>query len=337
MKQRSKRKRSPHTHRTRGISAALALILIFGSLWYLPTVALGYTGEGNTSKMSLDLLEHLEASNNPDDTFVVSVWLNSISVAAIDAEMQETYGVSLQSFENEEIYYNQTLPAFEEELSHIFGGTSITQPMSTAFDSEISLYTINSMSEEMLLQNLREETVAFQHVSEKVLQKGVESDKSLLDLYTISQTNLFKEQRNNVVKNLIAEQNDVFFGKLEGLNYTVMYESRYVAFLIMSASEEAIRYMSTLDEVFEMYLCRHFDDEVPEENVDPPEDAIYERVVSKTGAGDIVLMHTGTQNTAKILPKIIPELSKEHELCKGSDRIYKENYMIDATGKQKQN
>ena len=70
---------------------------------------------------------------------------------------------------------------------------------------------------------------------------------------------------------------------------------------------------------------------------DATADDIYDRVISKTENGSIVLMHTGTQNTAKILPKIISELSKEHELCKVSDMIYKENYIIDATGKQKQN
>ena len=70
---------------------------------------------------------------------------------------------------------------------------------------------------------------------------------------------------------------------------------------------------------------------------DATEDAIYERVVPKVGTGDIVLMHTGTKNTAKILPKIISELSKDYELCTVSDMIYRENYVIDATGKQKEN
>ena len=48
-------------------------------------------------------------------------------------------------------------------------------------------------------------------------------------------------------------------------------------------------------------------------------------------------MHTGTQNTAKVLPKVISKLSEDYELCKVSDIIYKENYVIDATGKQKEN
>lgn len=64
---------------------------------------------------------------------------------------------------------------------------------------------------------------------------------------------------------------------------------------------------------------------------------IYERVMKNVGAGDIVLMHSGTQNTAKILPKIISELSSKYELCTVSELIYKENYIIDATGKQKKN
>lgn len=66
-------------------------------------------------------------------------------------------------------------------------------------------------------------------------------------------------------------------------------------------------------------------------------DEIYQRVISKTKAGDIILMHTGTKNTAKILPKIISELSQKYTLCKVSDIIYKENYIIDGTGKQIKN
>lgn len=66
-------------------------------------------------------------------------------------------------------------------------------------------------------------------------------------------------------------------------------------------------------------------------------DDIYNRVLPIIKSGDIVLMHTGTENTAKILPKLISEISKEYSLCKVSDIIYKDDYTIDATGKQKTN
>ncbi len=61
---------------------------------------------------------------------------------------------------------------------------------------------------------------------------------------------------------------------------------------------------------------------------------IYNRVVSKTKNGSIILMHSGTANTAKILPKILSELTKQYEPCTVSELIYKENYIIDGTGKQ---
>ena len=70
---------------------------------------------------------------------------------------------------------------------------------------------------------------------------------------------------------------------------------------------------------------------------DATENDIYKRVIEKSVAGDIILMHSGTKNTAKILPKIIADLSKNYKLCTVSDLIYKENYIIDATGKQKKN
>ena len=70
---------------------------------------------------------------------------------------------------------------------------------------------------------------------------------------------------------------------------------------------------------------------------DATESDIYNRVVEKTENGSVILMHSGTKNTAKILPKIVADLSKDYELCRVSDMIYKDNYIIDATGKQKKN
>lgn len=68
---------------------------------------------------------------------------------------------------------------------------------------------------------------------------------------------------------------------------------------------------------------------------DATQNEIYQRVISKVSKGDIILMHSGTKNTAKILPKLIHDLSLEYELCKVSDFIYKDNYIIDAQGRQK--
>lgn len=67
---------------------------------------------------------------------------------------------------------------------------------------------------------------------------------------------------------------------------------------------------------------------------DASENDIFKRVVDKTKSGDIILMHTGTKNTAKVLPKILSELSKSYCPTTVSDLIYKENYIIDSTGKQ---
>ena len=64
---------------------------------------------------------------------------------------------------------------------------------------------------------------------------------------------------------------------------------------------------------------------------------IFNRATKKTQSGDIILMHTGTKNTAKILPKILDELTHRFDLCPVSELIYKENYIIDATGKQIKN
>lgn len=63
-------------------------------------------------------------------------------------------------------------------------------------------------------------------------------------------------------------------------------------------------------------------------------ESIYERVVSNISAGDIILMHNGTQHTVSALPVILEELSKEYEFSKLLDMVYFEDYIIDHTGRQ---
>ena len=62
---------------------------------------------------------------------------------------------------------------------------------------------------------------------------------------------------------------------------------------------------------------------------------IYKRITEKTKSGDILLFHNGTKHTAEILPKILEKLSKDYNFTLVSDMLIKDNYIIDATGRQK--
>lgn len=63
-------------------------------------------------------------------------------------------------------------------------------------------------------------------------------------------------------------------------------------------------------------------------------DSISERVLSKTGDGDIILLHNGTEFTAKALPGILEQLKTKHTLVNVSELIYRKNYTIDSAGRQ---
>ena len=67
---------------------------------------------------------------------------------------------------------------------------------------------------------------------------------------------------------------------------------------------------------------------------DATEDSIYNRVIDKTGAGDIILLHNGTEHTADVLPEILYTLSKDYELVKVSSLIYLDGFFIDGNGCQ---
>ena len=67
---------------------------------------------------------------------------------------------------------------------------------------------------------------------------------------------------------------------------------------------------------------------------DATEESIYDRVINKTGAGDIILLHNGTEHTAAVLPKILETLSENYELVKVSSLIYLDGFFIDGNGCQ---
>lgn len=65
---------------------------------------------------------------------------------------------------------------------------------------------------------------------------------------------------------------------------------------------------------------------------------MWNRIKDKIGAGDIILMHNGTEHTADSLDMILKNIkAKNLEIVKISDLIYKDNYTIDVNGVQNSN
>lgn len=62
---------------------------------------------------------------------------------------------------------------------------------------------------------------------------------------------------------------------------------------------------------------------------------IFKRSTQKTKAGDIILLHNGTEHTAEILPDILNTLGNDYEFVTVSELIYEDNYIIDNAGCQK--
>lgn len=64
-------------------------------------------------------------------------------------------------------------------------------------------------------------------------------------------------------------------------------------------------------------------------------ESIFKRATEKTVAGDIILMHTGTENTAVALPRILDSLSGNYEFSVVSELLYEENFYVGNDGKMK--
>lgn len=68
---------------------------------------------------------------------------------------------------------------------------------------------------------------------------------------------------------------------------------------------------------------------------DPDPYTIYNRILSKTQSGSILLFHNDLENTTEALPQILTELlQKGFEFVAVEDMIYTEDYYIDNTGRQ---
>lgn len=61
---------------------------------------------------------------------------------------------------------------------------------------------------------------------------------------------------------------------------------------------------------------------------------ITERVTAELEAGDIILLHNGTEFTKEALPMILESVKDTYEFVTVSDLIYKDDYRIDYAGKQ---
>ena len=60
------------------------------------------------------------------------------------------------------------------------------------------------------------------------------------------------------------------------------------------------------------------------------------RILPKLKTGDIILFHTGTDNTAAYLPQILDKIKEQgYSFSTVGDMILKENYIIDSSGRQK--
>lgn len=64
-------------------------------------------------------------------------------------------------------------------------------------------------------------------------------------------------------------------------------------------------------------------------------DEIVTRVTNRISPGSIILFHNGAKNTPKALPQILEKLSNAgYKFVRASELIFKENYIIDHSGKQ---
>lgn len=67
----------------------------------------------------------------------------------------------------------------------------------------------------------------------------------------------------------------------------------------------------------------------------PSPEKMNERILKKLKTGSIMLFHVGAKNTPDALPAIIENIKKQgYEFVLVSELIYKDNYVIDSTGRQ---
>ena len=82
-----------------------------------------------------------------------------------------------------------------------------------------------------------------------------------------------------------------------------------------------------------MYTLQWDVDSLDWKNLSPEE--ICDRVVKRVKPGSVLLFHNGAKNTPAALPQILEKLQADgYRFVKATELIYKENYVIDHSGKQ---
>ncbi len=82
-----------------------------------------------------------------------------------------------------------------------------------------------------------------------------------------------------------------------------------------------------------MYTLQWDVDSLDWKNLSPEE--ITDRVTKRVKPGSVMLFHNGAKNTPEALPQVIEKLQADgYRFVKASELIYKENFIIDHSGKQ---
>lgn len=116
---------------------------------------------------------------------------------------------------------------------------------------------------------------------------------------------------DRVIENIIGKKTELVRAPSGGYNNTVIQTCEKNGYKYIQWSVDAIDYGGAAEE------------------------EIYRRACSDLKSGDIILLHNGTENTAKVLPRILKKIKNTYTPVKVSELIYEDDYIIDHTGCQK--
>lgn len=116
------------------------------------------------------------------------------------------------------------------------------------------------------------------------------------------------EKCDQIISGITGEQPKYFRAPSGGYNNTVVQTAEKTGRVYIQWSVDALDY--------------------PE---DATPDSIYRRATEKINSGDIILMHNGTKYTAKVLPRILENLTRRFELSSLSELLY-DDYVLDSAG-----
>lgn len=203
-------------------------------------------------KFDANLQQRLTASA-AEEELMVYVWTGAASPGEIDAELRATFGISLDAYENEEVYESATLPALLEEAAAKLREPQVQTAGAALFRAGRVAQTAGSGATDTAedvsyAQALKAAVPVLGRLTDKTLIRCAEQGMDFAEVYALAKQKEFIACRRASVKTILHTTYGKVLSALEG-DFSVLSCFDYVSCMLLRAGRETVYRLGELPQV----------------------------------------------------------------------------------------